>query len=137
MTGINRRKFLKHSSLTLAGAGMVSLLPSATFAQKPTTMFVHHVYFWLKNAGSKEDQARLLIGLQTLKKIETIKMSHIGVPADTNRDVIDTSYQMSLLLVFDNRKDQDVYQNHPVHLKFVEDCSNLWKKVIVYDSVDA
>lgn len=137
MTEINRRKFIKQSSLTLAGAGMVSLLPFESSAQKPTTMFVHHVYFWLKNADSTEDKARLLKGLQTLKKIETIKMSHIGVPADTNREVIDTSYQLSLLLVFDNRKDQDTYQSHPVHLKFVEDCSTLWKKVIVYDSVDA
>jgi hypothetical protein len=137
MTGVTRRKFLKHSSFTLAGAGMVSLLPFEASAQKPTTMFVHHVYFWLKNAGSQEDQAHLLKGLQSLKKIETIKMSHIGVPADTNREVIDTSYQFSLMLIFDNRKDQDTYQNHPVHLKFVEDCSNLWTKVIVYDSVDA
>ncbi len=100
-------------------------------------MFVHHVYFWLKNPASKEDHARLLKGLQTLTKIETIKTVHIGVPADTNRPVIDTSYQFSLLLIFDNRKDQDAYQNHPTHLKFVEECSNLWTKVIVYDSVNA
>jgi hypothetical protein len=136
MTKVNRRNFIKQSSVALAGAGLLSALPADSIAQKSNTMFVHHVYFWLKNAGSKEDQARLLKGLKSLQKIETIKMSHIGVPADTNRDVIDTSYQFSWLLMFNNRKDQDVYQNHPVHLKFVEECSHLWTKVIVYDSVD-
>jgi hypothetical protein len=137
MTTVNRRNFLRYSSIAAAGAGLVSLLPAEATAQNTGNMFVHHVYFWLKNAGSKEDQARLLKGLKTLQKIEAIKMSHIGVPANTNRPVIDTSYQFSLLLIFDDRQSQDVYQNHPVHLKFVEDYSNLWTKVIVYDSVNA
>ncbi len=100
-------------------------------------MFVHHVYFWLKNPNSTADHASLLKGLQTLTQIETIQTVHIGVPADTNRSVIDTSYQFSLLLIFKNRQDQDVYQSHPTHLKFVEDCAHLWSKVIVYDSVPA
>lgn len=100
-------------------------------------MFVHHVYFWLKNPNSSSDHAALLKGLQTLTKVETIQTVHIGVPADTNRPVIDTSYHFSLLLIFKNRQDQDVYQTHPVHLKFVEDCAHLWSRVIVYDSVPA
>jgi hypothetical protein len=121
----------------MAGAGLLSLLPADSNAQNSNALFVHHVYFWLKNPGSKEDKARLLKGLQSLQKIDAIKMSHVGVPADTNRPVIDTTYQFSLLLIFNSRKEQDTYQNHPVHLKFVDDCSNLWTKVIVYDSVNA
>ncbi|MDH4059117.1 MAG: Dabb family protein, partial [Cyclobacteriaceae bacterium] len=30
---------------------------------------------------------------------------------------------------------QDTYQTHPIHLKFIEECSSLWSKVIVYDSI--
>jgi hypothetical protein len=137
MPKLNRRNFIKHTSAALAATGVFTLLPSGAPAQNHNSMFVHHVYFWLKNASSKEDKARLLKGLQSLQKIETIKMSHIGVPAGTNRSVIDTSYQVSWLLIFDTPKDQEVYQNHPVHLKFVEDCAHLWTKVIVYDSVNA
>lgn len=137
MERVNRRKFLQKSSVILAGAGLASTISNKTYALNPKSMFVHHVYFWLKNANSKEDHARLLKGLQSLTKIEVIKTSHIGIPADTNREVIDRSYQFSLLLIFDNRKDQDVYQSHPVHLKFVEECAHLWTKVIVYDSVNA
>ncbi|MES2730948.1 MAG: Dabb family protein [Bacteroidota bacterium] len=100
-------------------------------------MFVHHVYFWLKNADNTEEHARLLKGIQTLKNIEVIKTIHIGVPANTNRGVIDASYAFSQLMIFDNPQDQEVYQSHPIHLKFIEDCASLWSKVIVYDSVDA
>jgi hypothetical protein len=63
-------------------------------------------------------------------------MFHIGKPADTNRDVIDRSYAVSWMLVFDNAADQASYQTDPVHLKFIADCSMLWNKVVVYDSVD-
>jgi hypothetical protein len=58
------------------------------------------------------------------------------VPAATNRDVIDTTYSVSWFLFFGNAADQGSYQTDPIHLKFVEECSMLWKKVVVYDSVD-
>lgn len=98
--------------------------------------FIHHVYFWLKNAGSKEDKAKLVDGLQKLSKVATIKSFHIGQPAATNREVIENSYAISWFVLFDNAADQDSYQTDPIHLKFVEECSHLWSKVIVYDSVD-
>jgi hypothetical protein len=98
--------------------------------------FIHHVYFWLKNAGSKEDRAKLVEGLQKLSKVTTIKAFHIGQPADTNRDVIERTYAISWCLIFDSAADQESYQTDPIHLKFVEECAHLWSKVIVYDSVD-
>ena len=111
------------------------------FSNFPTTspsgIFVHHVYFWLKNPGSSEDRAALLGGLQKLSKAGMIKQYHIGLPADTNRDVIETSYAVSWLLLFDTAEDQASYQTDPIHLQFVKECSSLWSKVVVYDSVDA
>lgn len=102
-----------------------------------SNIFVHHVYFWLKDPGSKEDRAALIAGLRQLSKAAIIKESHIGQPADTNRDVIDTSYAVSWLLLFDTAEDQASYQTDPAHLLFVKECSALWSKVLVYDSVDA
>ena len=99
-------------------------------------MFVHHVYFWLKNENNEQDKAKLIEGLKKLSKVRTIKQFYIGVPAATDRDVIERSYSVSWLLLFDNPADQDNYQTDPIHLKFVEECSILWKQVVVYDSVD-
>ncbi|MGN6166464.1 MAG: Dabb family protein [Flavisolibacter sp.] len=97
---------------------------------------VHHVFFWLKNPSSKEDLTQLIEGLKTLSAIETVRAIHIGVPAATEqRPVIDNSYSASELLFFDDLAGQETYQDHPIHKKFVEDCSHLWEKVIVYDTV--
>jgi hypothetical protein len=97
---------------------------------------IHQVFFWLKNTDSKEDLANLLDGLRTLKGIETVREIYIGLPASTEaRDVVDHSYSVSELLFFDDLEGQKKYQDHPIHKKFVENCSRLWEKVIVYDSM--
>ena len=100
-------------------------------------MLTHHVFFWLKNPESKEDLAKLIEGLKTLRKIETVRQLHIGVPASTEkRDVVDNSYSVSELMFFDDVEGQDVYQVHTIHKAFVENYSSLWEKVVVYDSIE-
>jgi hypothetical protein len=97
---------------------------------------VHHVFFWLKNPGSKEDLERLLTGLRTLAKIETVRGVHFGVPASTEkREVVDNSFSASEILFFDDTAGQKVYQDHPIHKQFVADCSHLWERVVVYDTM--
>ena len=129
----DRRKFIT-SAATLS-TGLVTIkLPSMKEEKK---QLIHHVFFWLKNPGSKEDLNKLIKGLQTLEKIETVRKIHIGIPAETEaRGVVDASYNASELLFFDDIAGQKTYQDHPIHKKFVEDCSQLWQKVIVYDSMD-
>ncbi len=104
----------------------------------PIPPLVHHVFFWLKNPGSKEDLAQLLAGIRGLAQIETVRGIHVGVPASTEkRDVIENSYSASELLYFDSVEGQNVYQVHPLHQKFVADCAHLWSKVVVFDSISA
>ena len=99
-------------------------------------IFVHHVFFWLNNSASKEDLNALTEGLKKLSHAKTIRQFHIGIPASTNRAVIETTYSVSWFLLFDNKEDQDSYQVDPIHLNFVKECSHLWSKVVVYDTVD-
>lgn len=132
MKKISRRGFVKNSAFAVAAAA-TPLTASAMDAKKKD-VFVHHVYFWLKNPDSEADRNKLIEGLQTLLKISAIRMAHIGTPASTNREVIDRSYSVSWLLFFDNLEEEEVYQKHPDHLKFVENYAHLWKKVVVYDT---
>ena len=102
---------------------------------KKLNYFIHHVYFWFKKPASKKDKARFEEALKKLVTIETIAEMHLGVPASTRRDVVDRSYTYSLFTTFKSKEDHDIYQSHPTHLKFIEDCADLWEKVVVYDSV--
>jgi len=98
---------------------------------------MHHVFFWLKEPQNEAHKKQLVKALNELLSVKTIKMSHIGFPAGTeSRDVVDHSYSVSYLVMFNNQADQDSYQIDPIHTKFVEENSHLWGKVIVYDSLD-
>jgi len=99
--------------------------------------FIHHVFFWLKESGNRKNEDELIRGLRKLSKAGTIRKFHIGRPADTHREVIERSYSVSWCLFFDTAADQDSYQADPIHLQFVKECSHLWLKVVVHDSVDA
>jgi hypothetical protein len=124
----------------IATTAAVAVVSTAGASEAVTTYpkLIHHVFFWLKNPQSKEDLAKLLAGLRTLTKIESVRGAHFGVPASTEkRDVVDNSYSVSEALFFDDTAGQKIYQDHEIHKKFVADCSHLWERVVVYDAVSA
>ena len=97
---------------------------------------IHHVLFWLKNAGSEADKAQLIEGLNSLREIEEVEQLMIGTPASTlEREVVDNSFDVSEVMIFANVAAQDAYQVHPLHQVFIDKYSHLWEKVVVYDVV--
>ena len=96
--------------------------------------FVHHVLFWLAEPENPDARAEFEGALRDLVSIDLIVASNIGAPAATDREVIENSYTYSMVTTFANKADQDAYQIHPDHLKFVEKFSHLWTNVMVLDS---
>lgn len=126
---VQRRDVVK--GLALGGAVMAS---SSSAVAAPPSKIVHHVFFWLKRPESAADRDQLIAGLRSLSAIPVIRRLEIGVPAPTEkRDVVDSTFDVSELMVFDNVADQKIYQDHPVHREFVAKCEHLWRKVTVYD----
>lgn len=134
MSKISRRQFV-------AAATLLPLAASATSTmeiKKDKPRLVHHALFWLKNPTSIEDRDKLLAGVKSLGKIKEIKMLSVGVPASTEkRDVVDNSFHVSEVMIFDSVEDQKTYQDHPIHQQFIKDHSMLWEKVVVYDAMEA
>jgi len=97
--------------------------------------YAHTVYFWLHHPDNAEDRKAFETSLSTfIDQSPYITTKHIGVPANTNRAVIDTTYTYSLLLTFKDKATQDLYQEEPAHKKFIAESSHLWSKVLIYDS---
>ncbi|NIJ19406.1 hypothetical protein FHS95_001075 [Sphingomonas naasensis] len=121
--------------VTLGAAAMTGAAP-ASAAAATAGKIVHHVFFWLKNPGSAADRDALIAGVRGLGKIAVVRGIEVGVPASTEaRDVVDASFHVSEMLVFDNVADQKTYQDHPLHKEFIAQCGHLWTKVVVYDMV--
>jgi hypothetical protein len=131
MSRQSRRNFLTSASLLTLGTAANALPMSSQ--EKP--MVIHHVFFYLKNPKSVEDREKLIEGVKSLAEIETVRKIYVGVPAATpKREVVEAGYAVTELIFFDNLEGQSIYQEHPIHKKFVEEHADLWKKVVVYDS---
>jgi len=97
-------------------------------------MLVHTVFFWLKKSAPR-DAARKLAA-DALKYLNTPTVAHLWAapPAKTPpRDVVDSTYDVGLSVVFKTVADHDAYQEHPDHMTFIARNKKHWQRVVVYD----
>jgi len=98
-------------------------------------MFIHSVYFWLRKDLTPADEREFDAGVRSLGTIEGVRSSYVGVPAATDRPVIERGYSRALVLVFDDEDGHDAYQVHPVHDRFRKACGRFWTDVRIFDVV--
>jgi hypothetical protein len=98
-------------------------------------MFVHAVYFWLRPDLTPAQRAQFAAGVRSLCTIESVEHCYIGAPASTDRPVIERSYSQAVVVVFADEAGHDAYQVHPIHDRFRTECSPLWTRVQIFDSV--
>ena len=108
---------------------------SKSTAGNKSAPLAHIVFFTLADSNDA-NQAKLVEACKKyLSQHEGLVYFGVGVNApEYDREVNDRDYDVALHLVFATAKDQDVYQTHPDHLKFVEECKGLWRQVRVFDS---
>lgn len=97
-------------------------------------MLTHIVVFWTDPA--QPDAADKLIGgaEKYLKPISGVLQFHAGKMSQSHRPVVEQSYQVALNVIFPDKKAEQDYQSHPLHLEFIAQCVKpLVKKVLVYD----
>jgi hypothetical protein len=69
-------------------------------------MFVHAVYFWLKQDLGHEEKQEFLRRLKALATIESAHSCFIGEPAETRREVIDHTWGMAYVWTASDRGDR-------------------------------
>ncbi len=104
-------------------------------AEAAGPQLAHMVYFKLKD-NSGGSRARLVASCKLLLVGHegTVSFATGTLAGDFTRDVNDRDFDVSLHLVFVNKAAHDKYQEHPKHLKFIEENKENWEKVRVFDS---
>ena len=97
-------------------------------------MFSHVVIFWTDPNNPKASDDLVAGAERYLRPIPGALGFHVGRMVGSARPVVEQSYQVALNITFRDKKSQDDYQVHPLHLEFVE---KIFKpncvKVVVYD----
>ena len=97
-------------------------------------MFSHVVIFWTKPERPQAADELIAGGEKYLKPIPGVLHFHMGRMAASSRPVVDQTYQVALNITFPDKESQDAYQEHPLHIEFVEKIFKLnCARVVVYD----
>jgi hypothetical protein len=97
---------------------------------------IHTVYFWLNEDVDEASAKDFEEGVWSLEAIPSVKRMFVGPAATTpSRDVVDNSFDYALIVWFDDVAGHDAYQDHPIHLEFVEKQGPKFSRVQVYDNV--
>lgn len=98
-------------------------------------MLQHNVYFYLNENVTEQEKNEFEEGIRKITAIESIHKFELGVPASTaERDVTDHSYAYAIFSWFTSLEDYKTYDEHPVHLEFIDSFNHLWADVKVFDS---
>ena len=106
----------------------VDLIVGATFSPYDTVVDI------AQSVQKHFDINKMKEGMYDLGKVSTIGKYYITTPADTERGVIDNSYDYAWIVHFKDAKNQASYQTDSLHLEFIEKYNDLWEEVQVYDS---
>lgn len=110
----------------------------ATPAVAAPGQLAHTVYFWLKPEAPADTAAAMVDFYRTeVPTLPGVVSVLVGDPRRTAapRDVVDASYTLGVTTVFATAADEDVWQAHPVHQRFLDRFAPHFGKVQVYDTV--
>ncbi len=102
------------------------------------TSKVHHVVVcWLNEPGNEEARRKVIDvskGFSTIPGVINVRAGRV-IPSE--REIVDSSFDVAIYLSFENEQKLFEYLNHAIHKKAVEKTLKpLVRKVVVYDFIE-
>jgi hypothetical protein len=99
----------------------------------------HVVICWLKKPGDTEAQRELIQASRDFQKtIPGLVRVRAGTSLPSTRPVVDSSYDVGIVMTFRDERSLRGFEHHPAHLAAVEKTLKpLVARFVVYDFIDA
>ena len=94
----------------------------------------HVVLIWLKDAGNAQQQAKIIEVSKSFRDIPGVLDVQAGKAVASDRDIVDDSFDVGILVVVPDERRLAEYLAHPIHQRAKNDVlMPLVEKVLVYD----
>ncbi|MCP4847583.1 MAG: Dabb family protein [Verrucomicrobiaceae bacterium] len=94
----------------------------------------HVVLCWLKEPGNTEHRDQIINISRTFKKIPGVLEVRVGEVIESNRPIVDDSFDVGIVVIVPDTKRLQEYLDHPIHQDAKRDILlPLVEKVLVYD----
>jgi hypothetical protein len=112
----------------------VSCQSNQTAKVTPPPQVEHVVLFWLKNPGDAAGRQRIIEATKTFTVIPGVLSVSVGPAVPSTRPVVDSTFDVGIVIRFKDRESMNAYEPHPIHTKAVtEILMPLARQVKVYD----
>jgi hypothetical protein len=94
----------------------------------------HVVLIWLKDAGNAQQQAKIIEVSKSFRDIPGVLDVQAGKAVASDRDIVDDSFDVGILVVVPDERRLAEYLAHPIHQRAKNDVLlPLVEKILVYD----
>lgn len=94
----------------------------------------HIVVIWLKAPGNTEHRRRIIRESAVLREIPGVTGLRMGEMIPSDRPIVDSTFDVALIVSFADRAAMQGYLTHPVHVELVgKTLKPLVEKIRVYD----
>ena len=98
------------------------------------TRLYHLVFCWLKEEGNQSHRQKIIEATQTFRTIPGVIQAEAGKVVESEREIVDDSFDVGILIVTQDRNSLKKYLDHPIHQKAKKEVlSPLVERVLVYD----
>ena len=113
-------------------------LSSCASVPPPKGSVEHIVLAWLKKPGDAADRAKIVAASKSLKAdIAEVQSLRVGQALPSDREIVDDSFDIALVMTFKDKAAMDRYEKHPAHVKAVTDVLKpLTAKIVVHDFIN-
>jgi hypothetical protein len=96
---------------------------------------VHHVVLcWLKDAGNVEHRRQIMDASRSFRNIPGVLAVRVGEAIDSDRVIVDDSFDVAVSLSFADEQSLAEYLAHPIHQKAKREILlPIVNKIVVYD----
>ena len=97
----------------------------------------HVVLCWLKSPGDETTQRNLIDASYAFKSIPGVVEVYAGNALPSDRDVVDDSFDVGIIIVLESRQALKNYAVHPTHTSAVKELLGpVTKRLLIYDIVE-
>ena len=99
---------------------------------------LHHIVLcWLKDPGDQKDREKIIEVTRSFMDIPGVLNAQAGQVIMSDREIVDDSFDVGILIVTKNQEDLQKYLDHPIHQQAKKEVLlPLVERILVYDFMD-
>ena len=112
----------------------VRILQQSVAASRQHSGVIHVVLCWLKTPGDDAARKKIIDASNQFKTIPGVASVTAGRPIPSTRPVVDSSFDVAVVINFADEAAMAAYEQNPIHKKAVSDVLRpLTAKILIYD----